>query len=337
MVRMKPDHRFKYTENNMTQITRRQILASGAGVAALGLTGQLAFLPAAHAKELRKTGHYRYKVGDIEVISIYDGVWEKKHADGFAVGKTVPEMQSALRKAGQTDAFVPIEFAFTVVKSAGKTILIDAGTGGQLAPTAGLAARGGLAAAGITPADIDTVLISHLHPDHIFGLMEKGTNAQVYPNAEILVGETEYKFWTDPSIIETLPARRKPLASRIQATFPKWKNVTRFSGNTDVAPGIRAIDSFGHSPGHTTFHISSGSNDLMLIGDAIIVPALFLANLDWQLAFDADRDQASATRKGIVERAINDNMMIGGYHFGFPNAGKIQKDGPGYAFVPASI
>ena len=129
----------------MSTLSRRHVLASGAGVAALGLSGQLAFLPAAHAKDVRKKGYYSYKIGDIEVISLYDGVWEKAHADGFAVGKTIPEMKSALSDAGQTDEFVPIEFAFTAVKSGGKTILIDAGTGGQLAPTAGLAAKGGFA------------------------------------------------------------------------------------------------------------------------------------------------------------------------------------------------
>jgi glyoxylase-like metal-dependent hydrolase (beta-lactamase superfamily II) len=321
----------------MAEMNRRTLLASGAGVTALGLTENLAFLPAAHAADLRKKGHYSYKIGDIEVTSIYDGVWQNGGFDKIAVGKSGDDVKAALTKGGQTTEYVPIEFAFTVVKTGGKTILIDAGTGNQLAPTAGLAARGGLEAAGITPKDVDMVLISHLHPDHIFGLMEKDTNAQVYPDAEILIGETDYKFWSDPAIIESLPERRKGLAKRIQATFPNWKNVSLFSGDTELAPGVRAVDSFGHSPGHTNFHISSGSDQMMLIGDAIIVPALFLANLDWQLAFDADKDAASATRKAIVAQAIAENMTIGGYHFGFPNAGKIQKDGDSHVFLPASV
>lgn len=317
--------------------TRRQFLASSAGVAALGLTGQLAFLPSAQAADLRKKGHYSYKIGDIEVISVYDGVWQNP---GFgAIAKDVPEADviAALEKAGTTTEFIPIEFAFTVVKTAGRTILIDGGTGGQLAPTAGLASKGGLAAAGITPDMVDTVIISHMHPDHIFGLMEKETNAQVYKNAEILVNETEYNFWTDPSIIPKLPERRQGLAKRIQATFPNWTNVTQFSGDKELAPGINSVESFGHAPGHTSFRISSNGDDLTLIGDAIIVPALFLANLDWQLSFDADKDQATATRKAIVDQAITDNLMIGGYHFGFPNAGKIEKDGNSHVFVPAEV
>ena len=167
--------------------------------------------------------------------------------------------------------------------------------------------------------------------------MEKGTNAQIFPNAEILVREKEYKFWSDPAIIGKLPERRKPLAKRIQDTFPNWKNVTLFTGEQDVAPGIRALRSYGHSPGHTSFHMGSGGKEMVLIGDAIIVPALFLEHLDWQLAFDADKDKATATRKAIVNQAVSDGMMIGGYHFGFPNAGKIQKDGGNHVFLPAKV
>jgi len=321
----------------MIKSTRREFLASSAGVAALGLTGQLAFLPSAHAMDLRKSGHYKYKIGDVEVISIYDGIWQNPGFDAIAPGVSGDDVKAALTKAGQTTEYIPIEFAFTVIKTGGKTILLDAGTGGQLAPTAGLAAKGGLEAAGITPDSVDAVIVSHMHPDHIFGLMEKDTNAQIYPNAEIMVGETEYNFWTEPGLIEKLPERRKGLAQRIQATFPNWKNVTLYNSGTELAPGVTAVNSFGHTPGHVSFHISSGGDDLLLIGDAVIVPALFLANLDWQLAFDADKDQATITRKAIIEQAVADNMTIGGYHFGFPNAGKIEKDGSSHVFIPAEV
>lgn len=321
----------------MIKTTRRQFLASSAGVAALGLAGQFAFLPSAQAADLRKKGHYSYKIGDIEVISIYDGVWQNDNLGGLAVDVPEDKVKAALTAAGHGTDFIPIEFAFTVVKTGGKTILLDAGTGGQLAPTAGLAAKGGLEAAGISADKVDAVLVSHMHPDHIFGLMEKDTNAQVFPNAEIMVSETDYGFWTDSAMTSKLPERRQGLANRIQATFPKWDNVSLFNGGAELAPGLRAVNSFGHSPGHVSFHISSGDDQVLLIGDALIVPALFLANLDWQLAFDADKDQASATRKAIVDQAIADNTTIGGYHFGFPNAGKIEKDGAGHVFVPATV
>jgi len=316
---------------------RREFLASMAGVSALGLSGSLAFLPSNALADVREKGFYSFKVGPgLEVISIYDGVWQKPHDESFIVGADVEQTKKALRNGNLKDEFIPIEFAFTVVKTAGKTILIDAGTGSQLAPTAGLASLG-MTAAGISPEDIDVVIISHLHPDHIFGLMEKETNAQIYPNAEILVGETEYAYWTQKGLIETLPERRRGLAQRIQATFPTWKNVSQFADESEILPGINAVNSFGHTAGHTTFRLSSGGQQLLLLGDAIVVPALFLPNLDWQLSFDADKDMASATRKALVEEAVADNITIAGYHFGFPNSGKIEKDGKGYIFRPHSV
>ncbi|MEM7068146.1 MAG: MBL fold metallo-hydrolase [Pseudomonadota bacterium] len=319
----------------MTNFNRRQFnLATAVGVSALGLSGPLAFLPSAMAKEVRSKGHYSYKVGsDIEVISIYDGIWKKSHDEGFINGVSVEETKAALRNANLDDGAIPIEFAYTVVKSGGKTILIDAGTGGQLAPSAGLGSEG-MARAGIKAEDIDTVLISHFHPDHIFGLMNKDDNSQVYSNAEILVGETEFGFWTDPSLIDRLPENRKGLAGRIQSTLGSWKNVSRYQGDQEVAPGIRSVDTFGHTPGHTAFHLASGNDQLMLVGDLLNLPALFLANLDWQMAFDMDKDGATASRKSMVERVVSDNIKVAGYHFGFPNSGRFVKDGGGYVFDP---
>ena len=323
------------TLHNM-ETTRRGFLASAAGVSALGLTGSLTFLPTAMAADVREKGYYSWKVGEIEVISIYDGVWRREPADGFIKDVSADQIKQALATAGMDDSVIPIEFAYTIIKSGGQTILVDAGTGAQLAPTAGLGSKG-MAAAGIAPGDIDTVLVSHFHPDHIFGLMEKGSKAQVFPNAEIKIGEAEAKFWFDEGLIERLPENRRGLAKRIQSTFPVWKNITQYSGDQEVAPGVRSVNSFGHTPGHTSFHLASGDAEAMLIGDVMNIPALFLANLDWQVAFDADKDLATKVRKELVDRAVADNMIIAGYHFGFPNSGTIQKDGSSHVFVPTSV
>jgi len=320
----------------MKNLNRREFVATAAGVSALGLGGSFSIMPSAMAATVREKGYYSYKIGsDIEVISIYDGIWQKPHDENFIPGVSVDQTKEALRKAGLADDHVPIEFAFTVIKTGGETVLIDAGTGAQLAPSAGLGSKG-MANAGISAGDINKVLISHFHPDHIFGLMAKDTNAQIFPNAEIMVGETEYKFWTQEGLIEKLPERRRGLAQRIQATFPSWSNVSQYTGDKELAPGIRSVDLFGHTPGHTAFHVSSGNDELMLIGDALNLPALFLANLDWQLVFDSDKDAATAARKGLVKRAVADGMTVAGYHFGFPNSGKIKKDGDGHVFVPTS-
>ena len=317
----------------MLTVSRRDALLAGA---AFGLAGPLRFASSARAEEFRDAGFYRYSIGEVEIISLYDGVWEKPHDEGFIDGATVDETKAALRAGGLTDAHVPIEFSTTIVKTGGKTILIDAGTGGQLAPTAGKMSAG-MAAAGVAPEDVDTVVISHMHPDHIFGLMAPETNDQIFPNAEIQVGEAELAFWTDPSIIQRLPERRRGLAQRIQATFPMWGNVSRYGDDAELATGLRSVSTPGHTPGHMAFHISSGNQELMIVGDLVLLPTVFARHPDWRPVFDSDKDQAEATRRAIMARVVDDGMMIAGYHFGFPNSGTLSRDGDGFLFAPVGV
>ena len=167
-----------------------------------------------------------YKVGSAEVTAIYDGIWEKPHDPAFIANASVDDVKAAMVKAGLPADFVSIPF--TVVR--GQERRQDHPVR-QRHRRAGAAHRrqlmANMKAAGIDPAKIDTILISHFHPDHIFGLMEKDTNKPVYPNAEIIVSDVEYKFWTDPAVIDRLPEARKGLARRIQAVFPTWKNIAR--------------------------------------------------------------------------------------------------------------
>ena len=313
--------------------TRRDIVISAAGAAAFGLSGPLRFLPSALADEARDKGHFTYQIGEIECTAFYDGMWQKAHDDGFIRNATVEQTKEALAAGGLATDYVPIEFTQTVLRTGGRTVLIDAGTGGQLAPTAGLM-MSNMEAAGFDPASIDTVLISHFHPDHIFGLMAKDTNEQIFPQAEIIVPEVEYEFWTDPGVLSKLPENRQGLAKRIQATFPNWSNVTQVAGEKDVAPGIRSLPAFGHTVGHTAFHVSSGDTELLMVADSAIVPALFVAHPDWQVAFDADPALAEKNRRTLFDRTIADQAHISGYHFGFPNVGTMAKDGNGYVFEP---
>jgi glyoxylase-like metal-dependent hydrolase (beta-lactamase superfamily II) len=221
----------------------------------------------------------------------------------------------------------------TVVKLKGKTIMFDSGTGAQLAPTAGLISKSGLLKkAGIDPAKVSTIVVTHFHPDHIFGLMAKETNAQIFPNAEIIVPAAEYKYWTAP--LSGLPEGRQGLAKRVQATFPTWKNIKQAEAGKDVVPGIRSIETYGHTAGHTSYQLGSGRNQLIVLGDVTNIPALFVKNPGWHAAFDADANLAEQSRRKIFDRIVADKATVTGYHFGLPGAGSIKKDGKGYAFVP---
>jgi len=191
----------------------------------------------------------------------------------------------------------------------------------------------GMKAAGIDPGKIETILISHFHPDHIFGLLAKDTNVPVFPNAEIIVPGTEYKFWTDPATVGRLPPGRRSLARRIQAVIPQWKNVLPVDGEDEVVPGISFVSAPGHTPGHTAFHVASGNEQLMISNDTAYQPALCARHPGWHGAFDQDAALAETSRRKLLDRVIADKIMISGYHFPFPGAGTIAKDGTGYALT----
>jgi glyoxylase-like metal-dependent hydrolase (beta-lactamase superfamily II) len=317
----------------MFNISRRDVVISAGLAAALGLNGRLVVSPAFAQKTPDPAkGFVTYKIGSAEVSALYDGIWEKPHDPAFIANASVDDVKSAMAKAGLPPDFVSIPFTVVVVKNGGKTIMCDSGTGGQVQPTAGKLAAN-MRAAGIDPASIATILISHFHPDHIFGLMEKDTNKPVYPNAEIIVSDVEYKFWTDPAVIDRLPEARKGLARRIQAVFPTWKNIRQVQGEPEVAPGIRFVSTPGHTPGHRAFHLSSGSSELMISNDTAYVPALVVANPGWHGQYDQDVVTAEATRRKLLDRVVADKTLICGYHFPFPGAGHIQRDGTGYALT----
>jgi glyoxylase-like metal-dependent hydrolase (beta-lactamase superfamily II) len=319
----------------MITSTRRDVVLRGAtALAVFGTTSPVTLIGSAHAQKA-PVGFAKFKVGSIEVTTIYDGIWEKAHDPAFIKNASVDETKAALKAAGATDAHVPIPFTVTLVKMGGKTIMFDSGTGAQVSPLAGKFTEN-LKAAGIEPASISTILVTHFHPDHIFGLMAKETNAQVFPNAEIIVPSAEYAFWTDPATIGKLPEARQGLAKRIQATFPTWKNVKQAAAEAEVVPGIKAIAAHGHTPGHTAYVMGSGANILMVLSDTSNIPALFMKNPGWHAQFDADAAMAEASRKKMFDRAIADKAIVTGYHYGMPGAGTVAKDGNGYALVPVS-
>jgi len=315
----------------MLNLSRRDFVVSAGLAVALGLDGRLAISPAFAQKTADPAkGFVTYKVGGADVTALYDGIWEKPHDPAFIANASVDDVKGAMTKAGLPADFVSIPFTVVVVRNGGKTVLCDSGTGGQVQPTAGKM-MANMKAAGIDPAAIDTILISHCHPDHIFGLMEKDTNKPVFPNAEIVISDVEYKFWTDPAVIDRLPEARKGLARRIQAVFPTWKNIRQVSGEPEVAPGIRFVSAPGHTPGHRAFHLASGASELMISNDTAYVPALVVANPGWHGQYDQDAAAAEASRRKLLDRVIADKIMICGYHFPFPGAGTVAKDGAGYA------
>ena len=323
----------------MFNMTRRMVLGSAAAAAAFGIAGKLEFAPAAYAETAVEplVGFYKYKVGSLEVTAVYDGIWRKPHDPAFIKDVSVDDTKAALAKAGLTTEFIPIPLTVVVLKMNGRTIMMDAGSGvGQWQANA-THLPANMKAAGIDYKAIDTIMISHFHPDHVWGLMEKGTNDPVFPNAELIVNATEYNWWTDPSRLAKLPEGRKPAGKRIAENFPKWKNWKLVDDGAEVVPGIRLMAAPGHTPGHSVYHIDAGSEQFLVSADTMYVPALLAPHPEWQGSYDQDGPMAITTRHKIIDQVIADNVRICGSHFPFPGTGSFVKDGNAYAFTPTEI
>ncbi|RWE76955.1 MBL fold metallo-hydrolase [Mesorhizobium sp.] len=323
----------------MFNMTRRMVLGSAAAAAAFGIAGKLEFAPAAYAETPVEplVGFYKYKVGSLEVTAVYDGIWRKPHDPAFIKDVSVDDTKAALAKAGLTTEFMPIPLTVVVLKMNGRTIMMDAGSGvGQWQANA-THLPANMKAAGIDYKAIDTILISHFHPDHVWGLMEKGTNDPVFPDAELIVNAAEYNWWTDPSRLAKLPEGRKPAGKRIAENFPKWKNWKLVDDGAEVVPGIRLMAAPGHTPGHSVYHVDAGAEQFLVSADTMYVPALLAPHPEWQGAYDQDGPTAIATRHRIIDQVIADNVRICGSHFPFPGTGSFVKDGNAYAFTPTQI
>jgi glyoxylase-like metal-dependent hydrolase (beta-lactamase superfamily II) len=319
----------------MTDVTRRALLA-GSGLAAAAAVLPLAAAPATAAAPVsgqQAPGVYRYRIGSYELTALHDGTWFRPIDDKFVKNAAWADVQKALADNFLPTDKLPIPFTALIVNTGAKLVLIDAGTAGQLAPTAhGIGPS--LAAAGVDPKAVDIILISHFHPDHINGIKTK-EGQKVFPNAEINVAAPEWAFWMDDARMNAAPEAARPAFLNARRIFSDIANeVRRFEPGAEVAPGITSVAAFGHTPGHTAFAVASGNQSLLVLGDTTNHPWLFVRNPEWQAVFDTDGTMAAETRRKLLDRAAADRMLVQGYHFPFPASGYIARRGTGYDLVP---
>jgi glyoxylase-like metal-dependent hydrolase (beta-lactamase superfamily II) len=314
----------------MRSISRRHCVAGG--LAAMALPS--AAFAAAPLATTQGPGAYRRKLGSFELTALYDGLWPVKIDDSFVRNASRAEVDAALAAAFLPPDILPVSFTALLVNTGTKLVLIDTGTAGQITDSAG-ALLDNLSVAGVKPADIDVILISHFHPDHINGIKDKDGN-KVFPNAEIAVPGGEWDYWMNDANMTGVSKTVHRYFLNARRIFSDIAGeVRRFKPGGEVAPGIASIAAFGHTPGHVAFLIASGKDSLLVLSDAARNPWLFVRHPDWQPSFDMDGPVAVATRRQLLDRAATDRAPVHGYHFPFPALGHIARSGSGYELVPA--
>ena len=317
-------------------LSRRVVLGASAALAA-----SMAAPPVhAAAPQFGKQApaFYRYKIGSIEITVVNDGVSRMPITDDFVGNVSKGEVNAALEAAFLEKDFYAGPYNPIVVNTGSKLALIDTGTG-ELGFQSSQGLNGrlllNLAAAGIDVKDIDAVIVSHYHGDHINGLL-KADNSIAFPNAEILVPAKEHNFWMDDGEMSRASKPRVVVGFknvRRLMTGEVLKRVRTYEWNKEVIPGVTAIGTPGHTPGHTSHVIASETNTVYVQADVTHAPFLFARHPDWHFMLDVEPVEAEATRRKVYDMLVAEKMLVQGFHYPFPSVGHVEKSGSGYREV----
>ena len=273
------------------------------------------------------------KLGSFRILTVRDGIRPSgAPSETYGIGQPAEAVAALL-----TENFLPADtfvnsFTPTLVDTGSEVVLFDTGMG-EGGRSAGMGRLlEGLKYAGYTPDQISVVVLTHMHGDHIGGLMEGGKPA--FPNARYVTGRTEYDFWVNPERMGTpVEQGHQGVLAKVQ---PLAEKLTFIENEGEVVPGITGLDAFGHSPGHMIFRVESEGRALMLTADTANHFVLSLQRPDWEVRFDMDKAAAAATRKRVFDMIATDRLPFIGYHMPFTAAGFVERAGEGYRFVPVS-
>ncbi|NNU79459.1 MBL fold metallo-hydrolase [Halovulum dunhuangense] len=297
--------------------------ASGIALPALGLAPQAG---------VQVPGIYRRRIGDFEITAINDG-YTALTADLFS-GVPAGQIEAALAAEGQGTT-MPTAVNTFVVNTPTATWLVDAGAGVSAAfgPNLGRTVEL-LAAAGISPEQIDGVILTHAHIDHVEGLVDASGNA-VFANAEIVLREVERAFWFDDGMLSQAPEAARGLFESARRSLTPYADRTRLVTGGEVAPGLELIHAPGHTPGHSVLHVSSGDDQLMILADSFHNAAIHTAYPDAGFGFDTDAALAAQSRRAQFDRVAADGLLVAATHVSFPGFGRIVAEGDRYRYLPA--
>jgi glyoxylase-like metal-dependent hydrolase (beta-lactamase superfamily II) len=279
-------------------------------------------------------GWYRMKLGSFEVTALSDGTVD------LPVDKLLTNIQPQTISSLLARSYLkaPLETSVNgyLVNTGSKLVLIDTGAAGLFGPTLGKLVAN-LKASGYQPEQVDEVYVTHMHPDHVGGLMADGK--PVFPNAVVRADTREGDFWLSPTNMDKAPADAKGFFQGAMAALNPYVasgKLKPFDGETELVPGIRAMPARGHTPGHTIYVVESQGNKLVVWGDLMHVAAVQFAMPTATMQFDTDSKAAMPQRQKNYADAAKKGYYVAIAHVSFPGIGKLRADGKGYQWLPAN-
>src|SRR5882724_5764882 len=297
------------------------------------VTGPNAALAAARQHHDQVPGFYRLKVGDLEVTALFDG-----HAvfDAHWLNGTTAAMDGVVKALHEDPRLLDVSDEGFLVNTGKQLILVDAGAGTWWGGGALGRLAASLRSAGYTPGEINIVLVTHLHSDHVGGLTTQD-GKRVFPNADVYVAKAESDFWLAPEIAAKAPKDVQPFfqsAQAIAVPYIKTGKWHTFTGSEPIVDGMQLVSLPGHTPGHTGYEFSSKGQKILFWGDTIHAQRVQLQHPEVTAIFDIDQNAAEATRNQLLLRLAREDVLIAGPHMPFPALGRLRKEGSGYSWVP---
>ncbi len=312
--------------------SRRDILKLTAAAPAMALA-RPAMARTTAPQSGQAAGYFRFNVGDARLTVVSDGYFTSS-ARGLGKNADEADVTAFLEQFYLDPVTHYAHMNHVVIELGDAKVIVDVGGGTRFFDTAGHMLDN-LAASGINADDITHVVLTHAHPDHVWGIRDDFDEA-IFPQATYIIGAAEYDWWMKPGRVNEVSATLQQIVlgavNSLAAAEPQMEHVT---DGYEVAPGLHMVATPGHTPGHMSLMVESAGESLLVFGDAVTHAYVSFEQPDWFGGFDMDGPQTVATRKRLLDRAASDRMAVLGFHFPYPGVGYVMPVGDSYRFVPA--